>query len=76
MRGKLQQLADHLDEMANDGRLDRLAQSLSDAFVNGAEAVSKYVEQLATVDFEGLAARAASMAAQIGPAIEQTVTAG
>ncbi|NIM30626.1 MAG: hypothetical protein GTN60_04790 [Pseudomonas stutzeri] len=76
VRGKLQQLADHLDEMANDGRLDRLAQSLSDAFVNGAEAVSKYVEQLATVDFEGLAARAASMAAQIGPAIEQTVTAG
>ncbi|MCJ0877757.1 hypothetical protein MRX33_09445 [Pseudomonas sp. JI-2] len=76
VRGKLQQLADHLDEMANDGRLDRLAQSLSDAFVNGAEAVSKYVEKLATVDFEGLAARAASMAAQIGPAIEQTVTAG
>ncbi len=76
VRGKLQQLADHLDEMANDGRLDRLAQSLSDAFVNGAEAVSRYVEKLATVDFEGLAARAASMAAQIGPAIEQTVTAG
>lgn len=76
VRGKLQQLADHLDEMANDGRLDRLAQSLSDAFVNGAEAVSKYVEKLATVDFEGLAARAASMAAQIGPAIEQTVAAG
>lgn len=76
VRGKLQQLADHLDEMANDGRLDRLAQSLSDAFVNGAEAVSKYVEKLATVDFEALAARAASMAAQIGPAIEQTVAAG
>ncbi len=76
VRGKLQQLSDHLDAMANDGRLDRLAQSLSDAFVNGAEAVSKYVERLATVDFEGLAARAASMAAQIGPAIEQTVAAG
>ncbi|RRV18128.1 phage tail length tape measure family protein [Pseudomonas saudiphocaensis] len=73
-RGKLQQLADHLDAMANDGRLDRLAQSLSDAFVNGAEAVSKYAERLATVDFEALADRAASMAAQIGPAIEQTVT--
>lgn len=72
-RGKLQQLADHLDAMANDGRLDRLAQSLSDAFVNGAEAVSKYVERLATVDFEALADRAANMAAKIGPAIEQTV---
>lgn len=76
VRGKLQLLSDHLDAMANDGRLDRLAQSLSDAFVNGAEAVSQYVERLATVDFEGLAARAASMAAQIGPAIEQTVAAG
>jgi len=74
VRGKLQQLANHLDAMANDGRLDRLAQSLSDAFVNGAEAVSKYVERLATVDFEGLADRAAQMAARIGPAIEQAVS--
>lgn len=74
VRGKLQQLANHLDAMANDGRLDRLAQSLSDAFVNGADAVSKYVERLATVDFEGLADRAAQMAAKIGPAIEQAVS--
>jgi len=74
VRGKLQQLADHLDAMANDGRLDRLAQSLSDAFVKGAEAVSQYVERLATVDFEGLANRAANVAAKVGPALEQTVS--
>lgn len=70
---KLVEVSDGLDAMANDGRLDRLAQSLSDAFVAGSEALSKYVEKLATVDFEGLAARAARAAEQIGPAIESTV---
>lgn len=76
MQRKLLELADSLDEMANDGRLDRLAQNLSDAFVAGSEALSKYIEQLATVDFEGLAARAARAAEQIGPAIETTVESG
>ena len=70
---KLVEVSNGLDAMANDGRLDRLAQSLSDAFVAGSEALSKYVEKLATVDFEGLAARAARTAEQIGPAIESTV---
>lgn len=72
---KLVEVSDGLDAMANDGRLDRLAQSLSDAFVAGSEALSKYVEKLATVDFEGLAARAARAAEQIGPAIESTLQA-
>ncbi|QMV65193.1 phage tail length tape measure family protein [Pseudomonas berkeleyensis] len=72
---KLVEVSDGLDAMANDGRLDRLAQSLSDAFVSGSEALSQYVEKLATVDFEGLAARAARAAEQIGPAIESTVQA-
>ncbi|SDF22408.1 phage tail length tape measure family protein [Phytopseudomonas seleniipraecipitans] len=76
IQSKLRQLADGLDAMANDGRLDRLAQHLSDTFTNGAEAVSKYVEKLATVDFEGLAEKAAGMASKIGPAIDQTVSAG
>lgn len=73
MQRKLVEVSDGLDAMANDGRLDRLAQSLSDAFVAGSEALSTYVEKLATVDFEGLAARAARAAEQIGPAIESTV---
>ncbi|WP_177342864.1 phage tail length tape measure family protein, partial [Pseudomonas sp. EGD-AK9] len=70
---KLLEVSDGLDAMANDGRLDRLAQSLSDAFVAGSEALSKYAERLATVDFEGLAARAARAAEQVGPAIDATV---
>ena len=76
MQRKLVDLSDYLDEMANDGRLDSIAQSLSDAFVNGAEAVSEYVKKLAEVDFEGLANRASAMARQIGPAIETTVSTG
>lgn len=72
---KLVEVSDGLDAMANDGRLDRLAQSLSNAFVSGSEALSQYVEKLATVDFEGLAARAARAAEQIGPAIESTLQA-
>lgn len=76
IQSKLRQMADGLDAMANDGRLDRLAQHLSDTFTRGAEAVSRYVEKLATVDFESLAERAAGMAGKIGPAIDQTVSAG
>ncbi|MGK8437270.1 hypothetical protein ACRS3X_07950 [Ectopseudomonas hydrolytica] len=72
---KLLEVSDGLDAMANDGRLDRLAKSLSDAFVSGAEALSTYAEKLVTVDFEGLAARAARAAEQIGPAIESTLQA-
>lgn len=76
IQNKLRQMADGLDAMANDGRLDRLAQHLSDTFTNGAEAVSRYVEKLATVDFESLAEKAAGMASKVGPAIDQTVSAG
>ena len=76
MQRKLVELSDWLDEMANNGRLDEIAQSLSDAFVNGAEAVSDYIKKLADVDFEGLANRASSMARQIGPAIETAVSTG
>ena len=76
MQRQLVDLSDYLDEMANDGRLDDIAQSLSDAFVNGAEAVSEYIKRLAEVDFEGLANSASAAARQIGPAIESTVSTG
>jgi len=76
VQNKLRELSDYLKQMADDGRLDRLAQSLSDTFVHGAEAVEQYVKRLAAVDFESLAEKASSMAAKIGPAIEQTVSAG
>lgn len=76
VKKKLGEVADKIDQMDKDGRLDRLAQSLSDTFVNGAESIEKYIEQLGDIDFNGLADKASAMAKQIGPAIDQALTAG
>ncbi len=76
VKKKLGEVADKIDQMDKDGRLDKLAQSLSDTFVNGAESVEKYIEQLGEVDFNELAEKASAMAKQIGPAIDQALTAG
>lgn len=76
VKKKLGEVADKIDQMDKDGRLDRLAQSLSDTFVNGAESIGKYIEQLGEIDFNGLADKASAMAKQIGPAIDQALTAG
>src|SRR5690606_35210645 len=76
VKQKLVDVGAELKAMAGDGRLDRLAQSLSDAFVRGAEAAAGYAKKLKDIDFEGLAERAANAVTQIGPAIEQSVQAG
>ena len=76
VKKKLGEVADKIDQMDKDGRLDRLAQSMSDTFVNGAESIEKYIEQLGEIDFTGLADKASAMAKQIGPAIDQALTAG
>ena len=76
VKKKLGEVADKIDQMDKDGRLDKLAQSLSDTFVNGAESIEKYIEQLGEIDFNGLADKASAMAKQIGPAIDQALTAG
>jgi tape measure domain-containing protein len=73
---KLGEVADKISEMDKDGRLDKLAKSLSDTFVNGAESIERYIEKLGDVDFNGLAERASQMAKQVGPAIDQALTAG
>ena len=76
VKKKLGEVADKIDQMDKDGRLDRLAQSLSDTFVNGAESIERYIEKLGDIDFNGLAENASAMAKQIGPAIDQALTAG
>lgn len=76
VKKKLGEVADKIDQMDKDGRLDKLAQSLSDTFVNGAESIERYIEKLGEVDFNGLAEKASAMAKQIGPAIDQALTAG
>ena len=76
VKKKLGEVADKIDQMDKDGRLDKLAQSLSDTFVNGAESIEKYIEQLGEVDFNELADKASALAKKIGPAIDQALTAG
>lgn len=66
VKGKLAELASNLDAMANDGRLDRLAQALSDAFVQGAEWVEGFIRQLAGVDFKRLTDDSAAWLSSFG----------
>lgn len=47
-------VADAIDQMDKDGRLDALAESLSNAFVQGSEKVREFVQELAQVDFNKL----------------------
>lgn len=54
MQRKLLEVADTLDEMANDGRLDRLAEALSTAFIDAAERAEEFAKKLLDIDFSTL----------------------
>lgn len=51
---KLGELAAKIDEMDKDGRLDKLAESLSEAFIQGAEKAEELAKKLLDVDFDKL----------------------
>lgn len=72
VRNKLKEVSDGLDAMANDGRLDRLAKGLSDAFIQGAQWVEKFARQLADVDFGRLADDSASWLSNFGKHLDET----
>nr|WP_256836325.1 phage tail length tape measure family protein [Pseudomonas oleovorans] len=54
LQGRLRGVADYLDQLANDGRLDRLAQAISDAFVQGVEKIEAFAKRLLDIDFNTL----------------------
>lgn len=54
VKGRLSALADTIAEMDSDGRLDKLAKALSDAFVQGAQRVEEFARTLVGVDFKKL----------------------
>ncbi|WP_339079620.1 phage tail length tape measure family protein [Pseudomonas sp. TMP9] len=72
---KLVELSDYLDEMANDGRLDKLAEALSNAFIQGAEKVEEFALKLLDVDFKTLTDDSAAWLNQFGRNIDKTVSA-
>ncbi|WP_325437558.1 tape measure protein [Pseudomonas nitroreducens] len=54
VKQRLEALADTIDQMDKDGRLDALAESLSNAFVKGADQVELFAKKLLDVDFNKL----------------------
>lgn len=51
---KLLELSDKLDEMANDGSLDALAEALSSAFIDAAERAEEFAKKLLAIDVSTL----------------------
>lgn len=54
VKQKLIDVGDYIQQMADDGRLQRLAESLSNAFIQGVEKVEEFAKKLASVDFNQL----------------------
>lgn len=51
MQRKLLEVSDALDEMANDGRLDRLAEALSQAFIDASERAEEFARKILAIDY-------------------------
>lgn len=54
VKRRLTDLSSSIKAMADDGRLDRLASGISDAFIQGIDWIGKFVDRLGTVDFESV----------------------
>lgn len=76
VKGRLKELAQTIAQMDADGRLDRLARALSEAFVTGSEKVIEFIGKLSEVDFGNLVTKAEGVAKSIGPAIDTVGTTG
>lgn len=73
-KGKLKEVADTIDQMDKDGRLDRLAKSISLAFQQGGEKVEEFVRKLAKVDFGKLVDDSSTWLSQFGDNVDKTVS--
>ena len=76
VKGRLQDLGKTIAQMDADGRLDRLAKSLSDAFVVGSQRILEYIGKHGDVDFTSLVTKAENAAKSSGPAIDTVATTG
>lgn len=72
---QLKGLADYIDQMDKDGRLDKLATALSTAFVQGAEKAKELARELLSVDFKKLTDDSSAWLSTFGEKIDQTVAA-
>lgn len=71
---KLGEVAAKIDEMDKDGRLDKLAESLSKAFIQGAEKAEEFAKKLLTVDFDKLTTDSTAWLSNFGTKIDEMAT--
>lgn len=72
MQRKLVDLSDYLDEMASDGRLDRLAEGLSKGFIQGVEWAERFAKKLLDIDFQKATDDAAAWFSSLGQHLDET----
>ncbi|MBP3063651.1 Prophage tail length tape measure protein [Ectopseudomonas chengduensis] len=72
MQRKLVDLSDYLDQMASDGRLDRLAEGLSKGFIQGVEWAERFAKKLLDIDFQKATDDAAAWFSSLGQHLDET----
>jgi tape measure domain-containing protein len=74
VKNKLKGVSETIEQMDKDGRLDKLAKALSDAFVQGAEKVEQFARRLVGVDFNKLADDSSAWLSGFGEKIDAAAT--
>ncbi|ASL26983.1 tape measure protein [Azotobacter chroococcum] len=74
VKGKLDELLATIRAMDSDGRLDRLAKSLSTAFIDGARRVEEFGRKLLGTDFKKLTDDSTKWLNDFGAKLDQTTT--
>lgn len=72
MQRKLQDVSNYLDQMASDGRLDRLAEGLSKGFIRGVEWAERFAKKLLDIDFQKATDDAAAWFSNLGQHLDET----
>lgn len=73
-KNKLKELGQTIAQMDADGRLDKLAKGLSDAFVQGAEWVGNFIKQMAEVDFGTLVDKTSTWLSGFSASLDEMAT--
>lgn len=72
MQRKLVDVSNYLDQMASDGRLDRLAEGLSKGFIQGVEWAERFAKKLLDIDFQKATDDAAAWFSNLGQHLDET----
>lgn len=71
---KLKELGQTIAQMDADGRLDKLARGLSDAFVQGAEWIGNFIKRMAEVDFGTLVDKTSAWLSDFSTSLDNMAT--